>query len=208
LPVLLNGLLTMVLGRSRSVLGQWFLADCRQQLPALSLALMALLLALAANIGAGSMTAGFRQTFSNWLEQRLTAELYLNPQTPAQAQQLNTWLKQQPLVQTVLPTWQVAVQLQGWPADLFGVIDDPTYRQHWPLLDAASTPWDRLQQDDTLMLSEQLARRLAVQLGDTVSIPTPQGQWTPRWWVSTPITATPRATSWSTPRTCWPIGRR
>lgn len=36
---------------------------------------MALLLALAANIGAGSMTSGFRQTFNHWLEQRLTAEL-------------------------------------------------------------------------------------------------------------------------------------
>ena len=179
LPVMLNGVLKAVLGRSRSVLGQWFLADCRQQLPALSLALMALLLALAANIGAGSMTSGFRQTFNNWLEQRLTAELYLNPQNPAQAEQLNTWLAQQPLVQAVLPTWQVAVQLHGWPADLFGVVDDPTYRQHWPLLEAASAPWDRLLQGDSLMLSEQLARRLSVKLGDTVSIPTPRGVWSP-----------------------------
>ncbi|QJI28330.1 FtsX-like permease family protein [Pseudomonas sp. ADAK18] len=180
LPVLLNVLLKAVLGRSRSVLGQWFLADCRQQLPALSLALMALLLALSANIGAGSMTSGFRQTFSNWLEQRLTAELYVNPQNPAQAEQLQQWLAQQPLVQTVLPTWQVPVQLQGWPADVFGVVDDPTYRQHWPLLQAvAGDPWDQLVQGDTLMLSEQLARRLKVQLGDTVTIPTPQGAWSP-----------------------------
>ena len=180
LPVVLNGVLKTVLGRSRSVLGQWFLADCRQQLPALSLALMALLLALAANIGAGSMTSGFRQTFNNWLEQRLTAELYLNPQSPAQAEALQTWLVQQPLVQTVLPTWQVAVQLQGWPADLFGVVDDPTYRQHWPLLEAAANPWSQLLQDDSLMLSEQMARRLKVRLGDVVSIPTPQGPWSPK----------------------------
>ncbi|AZF22212.1 FtsX-like permease family protein [Pseudomonas sp. R3-52-08] len=179
LPVLLNALLKGVLGRSRSVLGQWFLADCRQQLPALSLALMALLLALAANIGAGSMTSGFRSTFNNWLEQRLTAELYLNPQNPAQAQHLHAWLAQQPLVRAVLPSWQVAVQLQGWPAEVFGVVDDPTYRQHWPLLEAASKPWDRLLQDDSVMLSEQLARRLNVRLGDTVQVPTPQGPWAP-----------------------------
>ena len=126
LPVLLNGFLKAVLGRSRSVLGQWFLADCRQQLPALSLALMALLLALAANIGAGSMTSGFRQTFTHWLEQRLTAELYLNPQNPQQAEQLKAWLTRQPLVQAVLPAWQVSVQLQGWPAEVFGVVDNPT----------------------------------------------------------------------------------
>lgn len=180
LPVLLNALLKALLGRSRSVLGQWFLADCRQQLPALSLALMALLLALAANIGAGSMTSGFRLTFNNWLEQRLTAELYLNPHNPAQAEQLNTWLTQQPLVQAVLPTWQIAAQLQGWPADVFGVVDAPTYRQHWPLLEAARAPWDQLLRNDTLMLSEQLARRLNVQVGDAIDIPTPQGVWSPQ----------------------------
>ena len=181
LPVVLNSVLSLVLPRSRSVLGQWFVADCRQQLPALSLALMALLLALAANIGAGSMTAGFRQTFSDWLEQRVTAELYLNPQNPAQARQLHSWLKQQPQLTAVLPNWQVSVQVQGWPADIFGVIDHPTYRQHWPLLEAlGDKPWERLAGDDALMLSEQLARRLKVRLGDHLTIPTPGGPWSPQ----------------------------
>jgi putative ABC transport system permease protein len=181
LPVVLNAVLNLVLQRSHSVLGQWFVADCRQQLPALSLALMALLLALAANIGAGSMTAGFRQTFSDWLEQRLTAELYLNPQTPAQSRELHAWLKQQPQLSAVLPNWQVSIQLQGWPAEIFGVIDHPTYRQHWPLLEAlGDNPWDRLAKDDALMLSEQLARRLKVRLGDHLTIPTSGGPWSPR----------------------------
>jgi putative ABC transport system permease protein len=181
LPVVLNTVLNLVLQRSRSVLGQWFLADCRQQLPALSLALMALLLALAANIGAGSMTAGFRQTFSDWLEQRLTAELYLTPQNPAQARELHGWLEQQPQLTAVLPNWQVSVQLQGWPAEVFGVIDHPTYRQHWPLLEAlGDKPWDRLASDEALMLSEQLARRLKVRLGDHLTIATPAGPWSPQ----------------------------
>ncbi|AWY43968.1 ABC transporter permease [Pseudomonas putida] len=181
LPVVLNAVLDGLPGRSRSVLGQWFVADCRQQLPALSLALMALLLALAANIGAGSMTAGFRETFSNWLEQRLTAELYLNPQNPAQARELYTWLKQQPQPTAVLPNWQVSIQVQGWPTDIFGVIDHPTYRQHWPLLEAlGDAPWERLATDDAMMLSEQLARRLRVQLGDHLTIATPNGPWSPR----------------------------
>ncbi|UWF52237.1 ABC transporter permease [Pseudomonas sp. N3-W] len=181
LPVLLNTLLNLFLRRRRSVLGQWFLADCRQQLPALSLALMALLLALAANIGAGSMTAGFRQTFSDWLEQRLTAELYINPQNPSQARDMQTWLAQQPQVRAVLPNWQVSVQLQGWPADVYGVIDHPTYRQHWPLLESlGANPWDRLAKDDAVMLSEQMARRLKVHLGDHLTIPAPNGPWSPR----------------------------
>ncbi|MBX8471598.1 MULTISPECIES: FtsX-like permease family protein [unclassified Pseudomonas] len=181
LPVLLSALLNGLLGRSRSVLGQWFLADCRQQLPALSLALMALLLAMAANIGAGSMTAGFRQTFNDWLEQRLTAELYLNPSNPAQARELYTWLKQQPNVTAIMPNWQVSVTLQGWPADVFGIIDHPHYRQHWPLLESrGDDPWAALAKDDAVMLSEQLARRLKVTPGDHLTIPTPGGSWSPR----------------------------
>jgi putative ABC transport system permease protein len=181
LPVLLNLLLDTLLGKSRSVLGQWFLADCRQQLPALSLALMALLLAMAANIGAGSMTSGFRQTFTHWLEQRLSAELYINPQNPAQAAPLQQWLSQQPLTSAVLPNWQVSLQLHGWPAELFGVIDHPHYRQHWPLLESASgDAWKQLAQEDTLMLSEQLARRLEVNVGDNFTLPAPDGPWSLR----------------------------
>ncbi|MEE4688654.1 FtsX-like permease family protein [Pseudomonas alliivorans] len=177
LPVLLDKLLSVLLARSRSVTGQWFLADCRQQLPALSLALMALLLAMAANIGAGSMTSGFRETFNSWLEQRLTAELYVSPQNPAQAEPLQAWLSQRPEIKAVLPNWQVPVQLHGWPADLFGVIDHSTYRQHWELLDASADAWDQLVDQDTVMLSEQLARRLNLKLGDTLSLPVPAGQW-------------------------------
>jgi len=178
LPVLLDALLGGLLARSRSVMGQWFLADCRQQLPALSLALMALLLAMSANIGAGSMTSGFRETFTHWLEQRLTAELYITPQNPEQAQPLQTWLSQQPEVNAVLPNWEVPVQLQGWPADLYGVIDHPTYRQHWQLLEsAAGDPWDQLANEDTVMLSEQLARRLKLGLGDTLNLPAASAPW-------------------------------
>lgn len=181
LPVLLNAALNLLLRRSRSVLGQWFLADCRQQLPTLSLALMALLLALAANIGAGSMTSGFRQTFSDWLEQRLTAELYINPQTPAQAGELQAWLKQQPTITAILPNWEVSVPLQGWSTDIYGIIDHRAYREHWPLLEAAGDePWDQLASADTLMLSEQLARRLKVGIGDRLTLSTARGPWTPR----------------------------
>ncbi|WP_336354475.1 FtsX-like permease family protein [Pseudomonas granadensis] len=181
LPVMLSALLKPLLGRSRSVLGQWFLADCRQQLPALSLALMALLLALAANIGAGSMTAGFRQTFNDWLEQRLSAELYINPSNPAQSREMYSWLKQQPNVRAVLPNWEVTVTLQGWPAELFGIVDHAHYRQHWPLLDSSgSDPWAYLATDDAVMLSEQLARRLKVRAGDRLTIPAPNGTWSPR----------------------------
>lgn len=181
LPVILDALLAAGLRRSHSVLGQWFLADCRQQLPALSLALMALLLAMAASIGAGGMTSGFRQTFSGWLNQRLSAELYVTAANPEQARALPNWLAQQAGVKAVLPDWQVSVRLQGWPAELHGVIEHAHYREHWPLLaGSAEDAWQQLAQHDSVMLSEQLARRLSLKPGDTLDIPVPQGRWSPR----------------------------
>ncbi|MDE1164055.1 MAG: FtsX-like permease family protein [Pseudomonas sp.] len=181
LPVLLNGLLKLLALHVRSVLGQWFVADCRQQLPALSLALMALLLAMAANIGAGSMTEGFRHTFASWLEQRLAAELYVRPQNPEQTAALQTWLQAQPQISAVLPRRDLELRLQGWPSELNAVVDDPLYRQHWPLLASApGNPWDQLFAGDSLMLSEQLARKLKVGLGDHLVLPSETGTWAPR----------------------------
>ncbi|MBD8684378.1 FtsX-like permease family protein [Pseudomonas sp. CFBP 13719] len=180
LPVLLSSVLALLARRRWGVLGQWFLADCRQQLPGLSLALMALLLALAANIGAASMTEGFRQTFSGWLEQRLSAELYLRPQHAEQAQALQQWLQRQNEIEQVLPGWEMQIRQQGWPTELAAVIDAPLYREHWPLLEqAAGNPWDTLFSTDSLMLSEQLARRLGVGIGARLALPAAQGRWTP-----------------------------
>ncbi len=170
LPVLLDRLLA--LPGPKTATGQWFLADCRQQLPALSQALMALLLAMATNVGATSMTEGFRHTFSHWLEQRLVAELYVRPVDAAQTAQLQAWLAQRSEVSRVLPGNQQDVPVQGWPVEVHGVIDDPLYREHWPLLQgAAGNPWDRLFSSDSLMLSEQLARRLHLGLGDQLTLP-------------------------------------
>ena len=175
LPVIVSALLGWWLPWCRSPLAQWFVADSRQQLPRLALALMALLLALAANIGVGSMTEGFRQTFTGWLDQRLAAELYLRPKSPQQGKAIETWLAGQAQVNAVLPSWRVDLPVQGWPVELNGVLDHPTYHQHWPLLEAADDAWQKLATGQGLMLSEQLARRLELQLGEPLTLPTPQG---------------------------------
>jgi len=177
LPVCLNALLSGLLPACRRPLSQWFIADSRQQLPALSLALMALLLALAANIGVGSMTSGFRQTFTAWLDQRLAAQLYITPQGPEQDAQLEHWLAARGDIQAVLPGWDAEIRLQGWPTQVRGIPDEPTYRQHWPLLEAADQAWSRWAAGDGVMISEQLARHLGLALGQRLVLPTPVGDW-------------------------------
>lgn len=171
LPALLDSALAWLARRCRRPLAQWFVADSRQQLPALGLALMALLLALAASVGVGSMTEGFRKTFVGWLDQRLSAELYITPRDTAQGLQIAEWLKQQPVPGTLLPIWRVETQLQGWPVQLQGIVDHPVYRTRWPLLEQQPGAWERLASGQAVMLSEQLARRLRLHLGDSLRLP-------------------------------------
>lgn len=171
LPALLDRVLAWLARRCHRPLAQWFVADSRQQLPALSLALVALLLALAASVGVGSMTEGFRKTFVGWLDLRLSADLYVTPRDTAQGLQIVEWLKQQPVASVVLPGWRADMQLQGWPVQVQGIVDHPAYRTRWPLLEQHSRAWQRLASGQAVMLSEQLARRLNLQLGDSLQLP-------------------------------------
>ncbi|MDZ5602672.1 ABC transporter permease [Pseudomonas sp. RP23018S] len=175
LPLLLDALLAGLARLYRRPLPQWFIADSRQQLPALSLALMALLLALAASVGVGSMTEGFRRTFTGWLDQRLSADLYVTPRDSEQAALIDRWLADQPAVTVRLPTWRTELRLQQWPTQVQGVVDAPWYRTHWPLLAQRSDAWAQLAAGRGVMLSEQLARRLHVALGDRVEMPVATG---------------------------------
>ncbi len=171
LPALLEQALVWLGRYCRRPLPQWFVADSRQQLPALSLALMALLLALAASVGVGSMTEGFRKTFVSWLDQRLSADLYVTPRDTAQGLQIAEWLGQQPAVSVVLPGWRVEMQLQGWPVQAQGIVDHALYRTRWPLLEQQPHAWEQLAKGQAVMLSEQLARRLKLHLGDSLRLP-------------------------------------
>lgn len=169
LPVLLDAALRLAAGRVRGVLAQWFVADTRQQLSGLSLALMALMLALAANIGVGTMVGSFRTTFTGWLDQRLVAELYVNARSGPEATAIRDWLA--PRVDAILPIRSVAAPLRGQPGRIFGVADHATYRDHWPLLAARPDVWDAVAQGTGVLVNEQLSRRAGLDPGDSVDLP-------------------------------------
>ena len=168
LPIVLWALLGLGERAARGVIPEWFMADTRQQLPGLSLALMALMLALTANVGVGTMVGSFRHTFTGWLDQRLAAELYVTVRTPEEGRRLVAFLE--PRTDAILPIVSADTRIGGLPAEVFGVIDHPTYRRNWPLLSAAPDVWDRLAQGRGAMLNEQTARRMDLAVGDTVAL--------------------------------------
>ncbi|MCO5132045.1 MAG: ABC transporter permease [Xanthobacteraceae bacterium] len=170
LPVVLDGALQLAAKGARGALSAWFWADSRQQLPGLSLALMALLLALAVNVGVGTMVRSFSVTFTRWLDGRLAADIYVSAANETQAAEIRRWLAARDDIGAVLPGARTEIRIGGAPVQIMGVADHATYRDNWPLLRAAADGWDRMHRGGAAFVSEQLSRRLHLGVGDRLRI--------------------------------------
>jgi len=178
LPMFLEFMLSIGQRYARAPVSVWFWADSRQQLSGLSLALMALLLALAVNVGVSTMVESFSRTFLVWLDGRLAADVYVNAANDAQAAEIKAWLRERPEVEAVLPGARADTQLAGAPIEVLGLPDHATYRDNWPLLQSADNAWIKLRPGNAALVSEQLARRLHLSVGDRIEVPAPGGNWT------------------------------
>ena len=120
LPNLLERALKLGERGAKKPLALWFWADSRQQLSGLSLALMALLLALAVNVGVGTMVESFSRTFLIWLDGRLAADVFVGAKDDRQAVEIKTWLRERPEVQAILPGARADTQFAGAPLEVLG----------------------------------------------------------------------------------------
>ena len=118
LPALLERALSFGERRANGALAVWFWADSRQQLSGLSLALMALLLALAVNVGVGTMVETFSRTFISWLDGRLVADVYLIAPDDKEAAGIKAWLRGRQEVEAVLQSGRAETQIEGAPIEL------------------------------------------------------------------------------------------
>ncbi|MGZ3215995.1 FtsX-like permease family protein [Paracoccus sp. T5] len=168
LPPLLTLLLGWAERRAKAPVAHWFWADTRQQVPGLSLALMALMLAMAANVGVSTMVSSFRLTFIGFLDQRLASELYVRVEDSAQAAAITAAAVGH--ADAILPLLSVDHQIAGRPAEILGLRDHATYRDNWQFLRAVPGVWDRLVQGDGVLVNEQMYRRAGLDLGDEVAV--------------------------------------
>ena len=189
-PLLAAGLAGLSRLAHRLPLTQWALADLQLQLPRLSLAMMALLIALSANLGVGSMVGGFRLTFLDWLDQRLAADLYLRPPTE-QFDAVQAWLDARDDVADVLPTANARSTLREVlagddgrrlevPVSLFGITPRAPLTETWPLLESQEgrgAAWAALQEGEAF-INEQLALGQGIAPGDRLALRAPDGQQT------------------------------
>ncbi len=167
-PLILDRALTVAERRTRAVRWEWFWADTRQQVPGLSLALMALLLAMAANIGVSTMVSSFRLTFTGFLDQRLTSGLYVATDDVAQAATLLAFVEGR--ADDVLPLLSADTRLAGQKAEILGVRVGPAYRDNWSFIAQDGAVWDRVATGDAVIINEQMARRADLWPGDTLPL--------------------------------------
>ncbi len=174
LPALLWPLVGGLARLASGPIARWFWSDARSQIGAMSLALMALLLALGASIGVGAMVNSFRITFDGFLDERLAAELYFIAASDRDGARLAEALHARSDVRAVLPDWRARARIGGWPVDVVAFADHATTRETWTLLAALATPWDRVQAG-AVLVNEQLAHRFSLAPGDTVTLETETG---------------------------------
>ncbi len=168
LPALAAGILTLLEKHTITPIWSWFWADTRQQLPGLSLALMALLLAVSANIGVSTMVSSFRLTFVAFLDQRLASELFIQVETANQSAELEAFFQRREI--EVLPLLTTQATIADLPVDLYGVRVGPTYRDNWVFLDATPAAWDAVESGKAVVVNEQLARRANLWIEDQVQL--------------------------------------
>lgn len=178
LPVLLSLVFNFAEKIAIKPISQWFWADGRQQLPGVSLAMQALLVALAVNIGVGAMVSSFRETFTSWLDQRLAAEIYINAQGNDKTS-IQSWLNNQQDILAVLPINYAEANFQDEEIPVMGITAHETYSENWPLLSKIEQGWQEVADGSGVLINEQLARRKGISINDKINLETPTGVWSP-----------------------------
>ena len=139
---------------------------------------MALLLALAVNVGVGTMVESFSRTFLVWLDGRLAADVYVNAANDAQATEIKAWLRERPEVEAILPggradTQSAARRSRCWACPITPPIG--TTGRCWN--PGRRMPGQNFAPGDAGLVSEQLARRLKLAIGDRIDVPASGGNW-------------------------------
>lgn len=144
------------------------IAETKELIAPLSLAMMAMLLALTANISMNTLVGSFETTLKQWLESRLHAELYIRPAAD-QMLEVENFLTNQDGVDAVYKQWYLRSQHEKLPINLV-TRDETSLRETTVLKSSLKNLWPELQRGTQVMISEPLAIKLKINLGDELTL--------------------------------------
>jgi putative ABC transport system permease protein len=181
LPMFFSALLT-ILQRwfSKQFMVRWMYAEARQQLPLLRTAMMALMLALTANLGVGTLVDSFRSAFTDWLSVRQIADIYLRKdgidyEKLSDPDYSGEWLVDSHYRTGIQTRWE------GRPVLLRGIDLSAPDTQQLPIAkwqaDSAIESLDRWSKDTrTVLANEQVHYLAGVELNDWIELPVESGK--------------------------------
>ena len=168
LPKTLSVLANWSEQRTQSGLMQYLFAELRELISPLSLAMMALLLAVTANMGMNTLVGSFETTLKQWLEQRLHADIYVSP-AQGEIANVERALEQFENVETVYKQYYVDDSLQGLPT-LLGTKDKDTLAQTMVFQSQLDNFWQRFYQGELVAISEPTAVKLGLSLNSELKL--------------------------------------
>ncbi|CAK2691824.1 putative ABC transport system permease protein [Vibrio crassostreae] len=168
LPKTLSVLANWSEQRTNSGLIQYLFAELRELISPLSLAMMALLLAVTANMGMNTLVGSFESTLKQWLEQRLHADIYVSP-AQGEIANVERALEQFENVETVYKQYYVDDNLQDLPT-LLGTKDKDTLEQTMVFQSQLDKFWSRFYQGELVAISEPTAVKLGLSLNSKLEL--------------------------------------
>lgn len=170
-------------GAAFGTLGRMAAGSLRAHLGRLSVAVAALVVAIAATIGVGVMVASFRQTVATWLEGALQADVYVQP--PAPSARRNTAsldpafvaaARALPGARAVYTVRTRTSESQHGPTELVAISGGAEQEQGFFL--KTGTPeavWPAFRRGGGVLVSEPFASRYGTRDGDTLRLATDRG---------------------------------
>jgi putative ABC transport system permease protein len=159
--------------------------DVARHLSRTGVAVAALMVAFSATVGVGVMVDSFRGGVAIWINDLLNADLYIAPPTieeggnrvEALSPAALAALRDTPGILAVSTYRGARIDLDGRPLMLMAVDLAPASQAGYRLVDgAAHEVWPAFRTGEALLISEPLAYRRGLGVGDWLELPTDQGQ--------------------------------
>ncbi len=158
--------------------------DVTRHLSRTGIAVAALMVAFATTVGVGVMVDSFRGGVAIWIKDLLNADLYVAPPVTeggnsAEVLQAATLaaLRVTPGVAAVSTYRRVTIDLSGRPIQLVAVELAPAAQAGYHLIDGnPAEAWRAFQTGESVLISEPLAYRQRLGVGDSLTLATAEGQ--------------------------------
>ena len=160
--------------------------DVTRHLSRTGIAVAALMVAFATTVGVGVMVDSFRGGVAIWIKDLLNADLYVAPPVTEggnsagvlQAATLAA-LRATPGVAAVSTYRRVSLDLNGLPVQLVAVELAPAAQAGYHLIDGnPAEAWRAFQAGESVLISEPLAYRQRLGVGDSLTLATAEGRRT------------------------------